>query len=167
MRPALAAACLLLAMPAAAQEPAFDGTLVDACLAEQSGEDGQPQGCIGVAADPCMTAPGTSSTAGMSFCLGKELEHWDGLLNDAYGEVKAQAEATDAEMKQLGSAAEAQAPLLKEMQRSWIAFRDSACDWERSKWGGGTGAGPASAQCALTLTAQQYLRLAASLREGG
>lgn len=167
MRLVLATACLLLAVPATAQEPAFDGTLVDACLADQSGEEGQPQSCIGVAADPCMNAPDTSSTAGMSFCLGKELEHWDGLLNDAYAKVKTEAEATDAEMKQLGSAAEAQAPLLKEMQRNWIAFRDSACDWERSKWGGGTGGGPASAQCALTLTAEQYLRLAASLREGG
>ncbi|WP_299839747.1 lysozyme inhibitor LprI family protein [uncultured Paracoccus sp.] len=168
MRLALATTCLLLAAPLAeAQEPAFDGALIDACLVEQSGRDGQLQSCIGVAADACIDQPAGDSTVGMTGCLMGEYQHWDGLLNSAYAEVMQKAEANDAELKQLGSAAEAEAPLLKEMQRKWIAFRDAACNWERSKWGGGTGGGPASAQCAMTLTAEQYLRLASRLREGG
>ena len=49
------------------------------------------------------------------------------------------------------------------MQRKWIDFRDAACAFEASKWGGGTGGGPAATQCHLTLTAQQYLRLGADM----
>lgn len=163
---------LLLAAPAAAQdaaqetgEPDFNGQLVDDCLAGQGGEGGNPLTCVGVAADVCMNAPGVYSTAGMSFCLGEEFEHWDGLLNLSYGKVMDQAKAADSEMKSIGSAAEEQAPLLQQMQRDWIAFRDAACAYERSKWGGGTGGGPASIQCMLDLTAQQYLRLGAGLDE--
>lgn len=159
----------LLAAPAAlaqdASEPEFDAGLVDACLADQSGEKGDPASCVGVAAGVCMNAPGAYSTAGMSYCLGQEYEHWDGLLNATYGKVMAEAKAADAEMKQIGSAADPQAPLLKDMQLNWIAFRDAACLYERSKWGGGTGGGPASIQCMLDLTAQQYLRLGAALDE--
>ncbi|MBU3030710.1 DUF1311 domain-containing protein [Paracoccus sp. XHP0099] len=164
MRALAAVLALLMATAAAAQDaqpewPDFDGGLVDACLAEQAGEDARPESCIGVAADPCINTPGTYSTAGTTYCLGQELDHWDGLLNGAYQAVMTEAEATDAEMAELGSAAPAQAPLLREMQRSWVAYRDAACDYERSRWGGGSGGGPASVQCALTLTARQYLWL--------
>lgn len=158
LAPALA---LLIAGAAAAQEgaPAFDGGLIDACLQTQAGEDGRPESCIGVAADPCMNAPGAYSTVGMGYCLSRELDHWDALLNDSYQAVLAQAEAADAEMAEFGSAAAEQAPLLRAMQRSWISYRDAACSYEGSRWGGGTGAGPAGTQCALTLTARQYLWL--------
>ena len=168
MRRILATVCLLLAAPMAlAQGPAFDGAPIDACLAEQSGDGGQPHSCIGTAATACIAGPDGGTTVGMSICLTGEYEHWDGLLNSAYAEAMQKAEATDADMKKIGSSVEAQAPLLKEMQRKWIAFRDAACNWERSKWGGGTGGGPASVDCAMTLTAEQYLRIAPSLREGG
>ena len=45
------------------------------------------------------------------------------------------------------------------MQRSWIAFRDAACSYEASRWGGGSGAGPAATGCVMQLTARQALRL--------
>ncbi len=158
---------LLMASPAMAQDaggPAFDGTLVSACLDRlQSGaSDNQTPdfaSCIGAASGPCLNTPAGSSTAGMSSCLGQEYDVWDGLLNDSYGRVMAAAKAVDAELAGMGSSAPKQEPALKQMQRNWIAFRDAACDYEVSRWGGGTGGGPASADCMVRLTAAQYLRL--------
>ncbi len=159
------AALLILALaatPALAQDepprPPFDAGLIDACL---EGGASDPAACIGAASRPCMEAPEGSSTAAMSWCLGQELEVWDAKLNDSYGRVTQVARAMDADMAALGSAAERQEPLLTQMQRDWIAFRDSACAFERSRWGGGSGSGPAGLECAMTLTAQQYLRLRA------
>lgn len=163
MRGALIA--VLFVTPAFAQDPEappFDASLIDACL-EQASQDAQPDyaACIGAASGPCMNSPEGSSTAGMSYCLGRELDVWDARLNDSYARVIEAARATDAEMTRMGSAAEQQEPLFRQMQRDWITFRDSACEYERSRWGGGTGGGPASLSCSLELTARQYLRLRA------
>jgi uncharacterized protein YecT (DUF1311 family) len=151
---------LVMAAPAAAQEPpAFDAAPVDACLAENTGEDARPESCIGLAANACMEEPGGYSTVGMGYCLTQELDHWDGLLNAAYAEVMASAREADAELAELGSAAEKQEPALREMQRRWIAYRDAACVYERTLWGGGTGGSTGAAQCLLDLTARQALWL--------
>lgn len=153
----LVIAMSFLAPPALAQsdaDPVFDGALLDTCLARHGAEGGEV--CIGVAATPCIDSE-AGTTIGMSYCLGEELKLWDARLNRDYGVVMAAAEATDAEMAELGTAATRQAPFLKQMQRDWIAFRDSACSYEGSRWGGGTGAGPAGTDCAMTLTARQAL----------
>jgi uncharacterized protein YecT (DUF1311 family) len=165
MRRALLALAVV-ASPALAQDepdlPPFDATLIDHCLDKASAsETPDHAACIGAASGPCMESPGGYSTVAMSYCLGEELEVWDRKLNDSYRRVLASAKDADAEMAELGSAAEKQEPLLKQMQRDWIAFRDAACAYERSRWGGGTGGGPASVDCSLQLTAQQYLRLRA------
>lgn len=152
---------MLMAAPSLAQVP--EGP-VEACLSQKQAEakqDDMPDyaACIGVASGPCMDSPEGSTTVGMSACLKQEYDVWDGLLNASYGRVMTAAKATDAEMAELGSATEPQEPLLKQMQRDWITFRDAACAYERSRWGGGTGSGPASANCMMHLTAQQYLWL--------
>lgn len=170
MRAALAV-LMLLAAPVAAQQadegqsdaPVFDPLIVDACVTGQTGL--AREACIGVAAARCMDSEGGSTTVGAGFCLGQELDYWDGRLNAAYAGLIARAEAMDAEMEELGSAVEKQAPALREMQRHWIAYRDAACVYERSRWGGGTGGGPASADCAMSLTAKQTLRLEDYRRE--
>ncbi|WP_379140389.1 lysozyme inhibitor LprI family protein [Paracoccus pacificus] len=142
-----------------AAEPKFDSAILDECLDARRDGDGDPFACIGRAANRCMETPEGGTTVGTSYCLKQELDRWDLMLNEAYGAALTEAEATDAEMKELGSAAPQQAPLLRDMQRKWIAFRDVACAYEESKWGGGSGGGPASVQCAMKLTAQQYLNL--------
>lgn len=162
----------LAASPAWAQSdaewPPFDASLIDACLESADRQTGTGTGtapdhaaCIGAASGPCIDSPDGYSTVAMSYCLGEELDVWDRKLNDSYAKVLEAAKAADAEMAELGSAAEKQEPLLRQMQRDWIAFRDSACSYEGSRWGGGTGAGPAGVDCSLRLTAQQYLRLRA------
>ncbi|NHF72061.1 lysozyme inhibitor LprI family protein [Paracoccus xiamenensis] len=149
---------LLVAAPAAAQDFSYDPALLTNCL--QANAD-KPDRCIGTAARACMEGEGGSTTVGTVSCLAGENAQWDSILNQAYEAVLADAEQGDAEMKKLGSAADPQTPALREMQRAWIAFRDAACVYEASRWGGGSGAGPAATACAMELTARQALRLKA------
>lgn len=163
--------CLALftATPVLAQdnaEPAlaFDPALVDACLdsaGERQAQDQQPawESCIAAAAGPCLDGPDGSTTVGTSMCFSQEYDIWDAKLNEAYQALLSEAEATDKEMAELGSAAEKQVPHLRDMQRNWIALRDAACGYERSRWGGGTGGGPAATECMMRLTAQQFFWL--------
>ncbi|MDO5621982.1 MAG: lysozyme inhibitor LprI family protein [Paracoccus sp. (in: a-proteobacteria)] len=160
----IAGAFALLAAPAVAQAPVPDSPPVDkaaleSCLTVQQAQDTPDwDSCIGVASKSCLDQFG-GSTAGMSGCLMAELDLWDGKLNAAYDSLMVQAKADDAEMASLGASAPQQEPALRQMQRDWIGFRDAACAYEQSRWGGGTGGGPASASCAMTLTAEQYFRL--------
>ena len=153
---------LLLALPAAAQDVAFDGAITEACLAT----DAPSESCIGLAAEACMRdTEGGESTVGMGACLAAEAAYWDGRLNAAYDALRVRTRAVDAETLDYGVVAPSQAEALQAMQRAWIPFRDAACDYERSKWGGGTGQGPASAACLLHQTAMRTLALEADLTE--
>lgn len=157
MRLILAAA--FLAAPAAfAQDLPFSPAETEACL-DQAGDGVASQVCIGLSAAACINTPDGYTTAGTAACLGKELDYWDGRLNAAYAALSDIEAAEDAEMAEIGSSAPAMAPALQEMQRAWIAFRDASCFYEMTQWGGGTGGGPASNQCAMELTALQTMTL--------
>ncbi|MDO5658064.1 MAG: lysozyme inhibitor LprI family protein [Paracoccus sp. (in: a-proteobacteria)] len=156
--------CLaVLAAPAAAQDGAGPdaAALLDGCLDGARAQDQLSawDSCIGVVSRACLEASGGSSTVAIATCLRQEYELWDARLNQSYQAVLAASEATDKEMAELGSAAEAQAPLLREMEQSWTRFRDAACAYERSRWGGGTGGGPAALDCMIRLTAQHSVWL--------
>ena len=154
---------LLLATPAVAQQDLpFDPAPILACL-EGDGED---EDCVGLGATACMEAEGGSSTVGMGLCIGAEREWWDARLNDRYAQVLARAKSADADLTAMGSPVARQEPALRDMQRAWIKYRDAACNYEASRWGGGTGAGPAGGQCALDLTARQAIHLDGFLQEG-
>lgn len=156
-----ALALVLMAAPAAAQDaPSFDAAPVLACL----DGNGTAETCAGLAAAACMEGEGGQTTVGMGFCLGAERDFWDARLNTAYGAVMTRAEAGDASAG--GPVAITQATGLRDMQRAWITFRDAACTFEATRWGGGTGANPAATQCALTLTARQTQWLQDYLVEG-
>lgn len=145
-----------------ADDVVFSPVATESCLAAMS-DSQDPQSCIGASANACMEATdGGWSTYGMGQCLDQELQYWDARLNTAYKSVRAKARAIDAEMAELGSAAAKQADALLAMQRAWIGFRDASCDYERSLWGGGSGGGPATVSCHMSLTAQQALYLEAS-----
>ncbi len=103
--------------------------------------------------------PGGETTVGMSSCLDQEVKQWDGWLNAAYGTLLSKAQASDAESAKWGTSAPKITPVLREMQRKWIAFRDTTCDFEMSQWGGGSGTGPAGLNCLLRLTADQAIYL--------
>ncbi|MDO5604109.1 MAG: lysozyme inhibitor LprI family protein [Paracoccus sp. (in: a-proteobacteria)] len=171
------AAALVAAGAASSQEAdsvdnfglTFDPAPVDVCMEDwlagrgrdNDWRDGGAQACIGLAAQACLEGESGNTTVGMSYCVGQEFDLWDKRLNSAYEAVMADAKKVDKEMADLGSAAPETAGPLRQMQRDWIAFRDSACEYEVSRWGGGTGGGPAGYSCLMTLTAQQYFWLLA------
>lgn len=149
------AASLILAAPLAARELSFDPAPTETCLAEIS--DGpQAYECIGRAAMACMAQPMGDTTPGMGFCLDSELWLWDGKLNEAYQMLRDEYRAIDADRFE-GTPALADA--LRDMQRGWIVFRDSRCEFETAQWYGGTGSSPAFLGCMMQMTAEQTLYL--------
>ena len=143
---------------AVAQDLVYGDDGTEACLSQAEGT--ARLDCVGLSAAACMTdTPDGETTVGMGGCLDSEYRYWDGQLNKAYGKLMAMYEANDAEAKAGGWNAPEQVAPLKAMQRAWIAYRDARCDFERAKWGGGTGGGPATAECLMRTTAEQTLLL--------
>ncbi len=152
------AAAFALAAPAAAQDLPWSPSATEACLA--GGAEGAfRETCIGQSASVCIDTPDGYTTVGMSYCLGREADYWDGRLNVVYGALMDFEKRIDAELEGLGSFAPPMAPALRDMQRAWIPFRDTVCDYEATQWGGGTGAGPAFNECVMRMTARQALYL--------
>ena len=152
----------LLASPVAAQDLVFSPAATESCLATTQDYDGR-HACIGLSARQCMTnTPGGETTVGMGGCWGAELDYWDARLNAAYADVVAAARAIDADMAEIGATVASQEDALRAMQRAWITFRDTTCDYEYSQWGGGSGGGPAIAGCMMRMTGEQTLYLLGS-----
>jgi len=152
-----------LTAPLAAQELSFSSLATEACLssAENAAERAV---CAGEAANACMRdTPGGYATVVIGGCFSLELDWWDAKLNAIYQVRLKEAQAFDATIPDyLPSQVEA----LRAMQRAWIPFRDEKCGFERTQWGGGTGAGPAFLACLMHETADQVLYLEFS-RMGG
>lgn len=148
----------VLAGGAQAQDIPFDIGATEACLAAAQSPS-QAEACIGTSANACMSTPDGSTTVGMGFCLDAEWQWWDARLNRVYGELMARHKKDDAEMAAIGATVPSLADSLKAMQRAWIPFRDTACDYERAQWGGGTGGGPATLGCLMMQTGRQTLAL--------
>lgn len=158
MKIALIGAFVVQASMAIAQDVPFDPAATQDCLAAAETSDAG-QACIGLSTNNCTQSPDGGTTVGMTFCLDQERDLWDVLLNKNYQARMAEAKQIDAEMRELGSSVASQENALRSMQQAWIPFRDASCDYERSKWGGGTGGGPATVACLMQLTARQALQL--------
>lgn len=139
-----------------AQDFAVNPQVIEECLWTKPVE--RYDECIGLAADACMTDnDGGHTTVGTGACLFAEHEYWDRRLNAIYKVALKKAETMDGE-----TAGYSDVPLktmLRDMQRAWIAFRDAKCDFERAQWGGGTGGSPATANCLMYETAEQFFYL--------
>jgi len=159
----LAVFCSLLALPAAAQPVPFLPTATEACLAAAEDSGGR-EACIGRSADQCADTPDGSTTAGLGICFGTERDFWDVRLNQAYHTLLEIEKGNAAALAQSGSAAASPSEALQAMQRAWIAWRDAACAYEVSGWGGGTGGGPAGAECEMQVTGRQALSLEARIK---
>ncbi len=154
----MALVLFLTAGSVAAQDIPFSTGATEACLSAAVDTAGR-QVCIGKSAEACIDTPDGYTTVGMGFCYGAERNWWDARLNAAYGGLMEMEKAAEAELKSYGSAAPSPAAALRDMQRAWIAWRDAACAYEVSQWGGGTGGGPAWSQCTMQMTAEQALTL--------
>lgn len=154
---------MLLASPSVADGLSdYDPNVLVSCINEQTSVAGQVQ-CIGVGANACLETDSGTFTAGMYSCYSAELYDWDDRLNAIYKRVlDGQVTLRD---ETAGSGQNLSDPVekLRIMQRAWIVYRDTACDWEWRQWSGGTGGGPAVAECHMRLTAQQSIFLEARL----
>lgn len=157
-RGALGGAAVALASlsPATANEIRYSNDATLACLAGKSGEDAFA--CAGRSTEACMEATTAGSTTiGMAQCTDSELAFWDDRLNAAYKKLVKRAKAQDAD---LGSPKDGPIFLaLRDMQRTWITFRDTSCEYERVWFHGGTIAGLVYVDCTMTMTARQALKL--------
>ncbi|MCB1387243.1 MAG: DUF1311 domain-containing protein [Nitratireductor sp.] len=148
----------------ASDEMIFRPEKVDQCLAGRQGS--ARLDCAGLAAEDCQQVnEGGGTTIGLGMCFTAESDWWDAKLNQAYQQLSALEAEEDLDAKESTLPVPERVPALKDMQRKWIAYRDALCEYEYVQWGGGTGGGPASAQCALIETARQYFVLADRLAD--
>jgi uncharacterized protein YecT (DUF1311 family) len=112
---------------------------------ETNVHEGELRCLFNLVADPCAKTPEGSSNLGTADCFRVEWAIWDGLLNENY---KALAADLD----------DQQTTKLREMQRAWIAYRDTTCEFYWTKIGGSM-AVPMAAACGARETARRAMLL--------
>ncbi len=144
----LAAAVLFSISAAYAQnrKPAADETkLIRDCAAKHVDDgEGEAQCAFKLVADPCIEKDG--SNLGTADCYRIERVIWDEILNENYKDLMAAIEDKKDQDK------------LKEMQRAWIAYRDTTCDFYWYKIHGSMSV-PMTAACQLRETARRAFLL--------
>ena len=138
----------------------YDPSILQTCLA-QNETQGDQSSCIGLGAASCLEGEAGKSTVGYGACMSAEWQDWDDRLNEIYSVVLQQQRTFGEDLKAHNPAFPNPDEVMRDMQRAWISYRDLACEWEYLQWSGGTGAGPASAECMMRLTAEQVLFLEA------
>jgi uncharacterized protein YecT (DUF1311 family) len=83
-------------------------------------DDSEQQCLFKLVAEPCIGSFGSASDGKMADCYAIEGAIWDGLLNDNYKKLLATLDD-----EQTGKA--------RAMQRAWIAYRDSTCQFYDDK----------------------------------
>jgi uncharacterized protein YecT (DUF1311 family) len=101
--------------------------------------------CLFKIADPCTHTQEGQSTAGSVDCYRLEQAIWDQMLNDNFAKLR---DDLDAEQK----------TKLRDMQRAWITYRDTTCEFYYHKIQG-TMSGPMTAACMLRETGRRALLL--------
>jgi len=153
----LATGLLMFPVAHAQDDLSFDISHTKDCLIGKERSD-RPA-CIGASANICMQSEVGGSTVGMGFCIDEELNWWDARLNRVYNAYIAREKVDDKDNSQSGFSAPPKAAALKEMQRTWIKYRDALCEHAAAQWGGGTGQGPAFLSCLLGETGRQVFVL--------
>ena len=122
---------LLILLAAAASAPAHaqsrkptarETAAIRDCAAKDRDnlDDGEQHCLFKLVADPCVGPLGSASDAAMADCYSIEGTIWDGLLNENYKKLLATLDD-----EQTGKA--------RAMQRAWIAYRDSTCQFYDDK----------------------------------
>jgi uncharacterized protein YecT (DUF1311 family) len=126
---------------------AQDVTAIRDCAAKYRDDlDAGEQQCLfKLVADPCSAPPGSKDDATLIGCYDTEAAIWDSLLNENYAAL---LKTLDGE----------QAAKARAMQRAWMAYRDTTCQfyWDKIQ---GTMAGPMNAACYARETARRAMLL--------
>ena len=117
------------------------------CAAKDKDDlDQGEQDCLfKLVADPCTGDPGTKSDGQMADCYEIEGVIWDDLLNANYKAL-------------LGELDDAQTAKARAMQRAWLAYRDTTCQFYYDKIQGSM-AGMMIAACITRETARRAMLL--------
>lgn len=118
----------------------------DCAAAHREDGEGEDKCLFKLVADPCTETPEGRSNLGTADCFRIETVIWDTLLNENYKELM---DAIDDKADQ---------DKLKEMQRAWIAYRDTTCDFYWHKIHGSMSV-PMTAACQARETARRALLL--------
>lgn len=131
------------------------------CLRGEGPEADRGPDCRGIIYEGC---PGNAgSTQDMVECSDAGLRFWDARLNASYRELMDIYRAEDAEDPESPYQL---APLLREAQRAWIAYRDANCGaFERYRFRGGTLGRLTSITCMSDMTADRAHELEEFLAE--
>ncbi|HLH92481.1 MAG TPA: lysozyme inhibitor LprI family protein [Xanthobacteraceae bacterium] len=142
---AMAAAFLVDTSHAAAAGQ--DDTAIRACAQKYVDDidEGERHCIFAIVADPCTEKPENQSTVATAECYDRERKIWDALLNENFRALGADLD-------------EAQKVKLRDMQRAWIAYRDTTCSFYHDKIRG-TMATSMAAACVARETARRALLL--------
>jgi uncharacterized protein YecT (DUF1311 family) len=108
-------------------------------------QEGERRCLFNLVATPCTHTPAGSANLGAAECYRVERTIWDDLLNDNFKELR-------------DSLDDGQATKLRDMQRAWIAYRDTTCNFYYAKIQGSM-AVPMGDACAARETARRALLL--------
>jgi uncharacterized protein YecT (DUF1311 family) len=132
------------------QPTAAEIKLVRDCAAKHPDDGkGEEECAFKLVADPCDEK--ANSNLGRADCFRIERVIWDTILNENYKQLTDALDDKDDQNK------------LKEMQRAWIAYRDTTCDFYWYKIHG-TMSVPMTAACQLRETARRAMLLAFFMR---
>jgi uncharacterized protein YecT (DUF1311 family) len=132
------------------QPTATEIKLVRDCGAKHPDDGKREEECaFKLVADPCIEKNG--SNLGAADCFRIETVIWDTILNDNYKELMEAIDDKDDQNK------------LKEMQRAWIAYRDTTCHFYWYKIHGSMSV-PMTAACQLRERSRRAMLLAFFMR---
>lgn len=124
---------------------AAETKLIRDCAAKHTDDgEGERECAFKLVADPCVEK--NDSNLGTANCYRMEAAIWDGLLNENYKDLM---NAIDDKADQ---------DKLKEVQRAWIKYRETTCDFYWFKIHGSM-AVPMTAACQLRESARRALLL--------
>jgi uncharacterized protein YecT (DUF1311 family) len=107
--------------------------------------EGERQCVFNLIATPCTEKPENTANINIADCYRVEQAIWDDLLNENFKALRADLD-------------DKQATKLRDMQRAWIAYRDTTCAFYMDKMNG-TLAIPVGNACAARETARRALLL--------
>jgi uncharacterized protein YecT (DUF1311 family) len=145
---ALAVICCAVSQGHAEGDPKpKDAAAVAACARKHADDvDEAERRCVfALVAEPCTRKPGGQTTFGTAECYRAEQQIWDAMLNENFRALRDDLD-------------EQQKVKLREMQRAWIAYRDTTCAFYHDKIQGTMATGMAAA-CMARETARRALLL--------
>jgi uncharacterized protein YecT (DUF1311 family) len=143
----LLAVILVAPSPAPAQEKptAKDSAAIQKCIKTKTARKWAWEQCIGIISEPCAKHEESMTPRQVIDCETREQAVWDDILNESYRRLQ-------------GALDEDQTGKLREMQRTWMTYRDKNCAFLYDYFQG-TMANPMIAACTSRATGMQALYL--------